>query len=91
MYNEDGVWTSGCGQENMFTSIRANLYNLITSDDDAECINILESILKNLAGIKCQMEELQKERNDYRRRMMQAEIKNGKYEVKIKQLGGEVE
>lgn len=91
MYDEKGIWISGNAQEDMFESIRANIYNLVTNDEDSECVNIMESILNTLHTIHYRMDNLKEESDNFRRRAIKAEVRVGKLEAEIKRLGGSVD
>lgn len=69
MYNEKGVYLPGDGvQVDMFDCIKANVFNIVTIDDDLDCSNIMESIFEWIAKLKIRMKDLDQENDELRRR-----------------------
>ena len=69
MYNDAGVYQD----ENMFNSLKANLFNLMTVDDDLICANIMEDMFHTIEALKIRLKEISDERDMLRRRAIKAE------------------
>lgn len=69
MYNEKGVYLPGDGvQVDMFDCIKANVINLLESDDDMECAEIVQQIFNWIEGARSRMRDLDKEAEDLRKK-----------------------
>lgn len=91
MYDEKGIYKKfieGTGDVNMFDQIKANLFNLVTCDDDLECANIMEALFGYINGLEFKMTDLAKERDIYRHQAVTEEVKRRKVEAELEAFKG---